>query len=346
MEVKCAQCSVKLIRRPHEIKRNKNHFCNPQCHGLWNSANKLGKNNPIYKQQKVNCGNCNVGFTVPKYKYNDLQSGKVKNLFCKKSCLQKWQSMNFTKKAKKKSCLHCKNDFLTKNEKIKFCSLGCSSLYRMVVVDLNCDLCGTAIVRKPSMIHDNNFCSVTCRSKWNSKTKKLHVKKECVICKNTYKVKNNQKDRNKCCSKKCLNIWISTVYSKTEEAQQHLIKGGIKSTMLKNFSETKPEKAVREYLDSNHVTYETQKSMYDKFVVDFYLPKEKIVIEVLGDYWHANPTKYGKTDNLIPLTPKQERQINKDKARKAYLETCGHKVIMAWECDIYEDIKGTLKEII
>lgn len=115
--------------------------------------------------------------------------------------------------------------------------------------------------------------------------------------------------------------------------------------MNSKYKETKPEKMVREYLEKNKIQFESQKLMYDKFLVDFYLPSHDAIIEVLGDYWHANPIKYGnEEDGLIPLTPKQERQRSKDKARFAYLKTVGHNIVGVWENDIYIDTSLAIKE--
>lgn len=47
--VYCSFCNAKLIRAPYRIKPEKNHFCNFQCHGKWQSINKRGENNPYFK---------------------------------------------------------------------------------------------------------------------------------------------------------------------------------------------------------------------------------------------------------------------------------------------------------
>jgi len=83
--------------------------------------------------------------------------------------------------------------------------------------------------------------------------------------------------------------------------------------------------------------------MYDRFVVDFYLPDYNIVIEVQGDYWHGNPKIYGNDVNLKPLTEKQLKTKEKDNYKYNFLTDKQHIVYMIWETDIYEDVTECLK---
>ena len=92
---------------------------------------------------------------------------------------------------------------------------------------------------------------------------------------------------------------------------------------------TIPERKVAEYLDTAGIKYSRNEFLYDKFFVDFFL-EDKTIVEVFGDYWHANPCVFQK------LNAHQEKQIKKDKARLAYLRKCGHKVVVLWERDIKE----------
>jgi len=76
------------------------------------------------------------------------------------------------------------------------------------------------------------------------------------------------------------------------------------------------------------INYIPQYPMYDKFVVDAYLPKYNLVVEAFGRYWHT-----------IPKIQK------KDFSKKNYLEKCGHKVVELWEDEI-EDIDNCMKNLI
>lgn len=99
------------------------------------------------------------------------------------------------------------------------------------------------------------------------------------------------------------------------KAMEKARQGGIKGLLiLSKLLETKPEKEMRLKLDSWRINHISKFLMYNKFVVDEWLPNHNIVIEVDGRYWHT-----------------REKQIKKDKAKDAYLTKCGHKVIRVWE---------------
>jgi very-short-patch-repair endonuclease len=84
-------------------------------------------------------------------------------------------------------------------------------------------------------------------------------------------------------------------------------------------SPTSIEIKVGEILKEIGINYISQKVM-GPYIVDFYLPDAKIVIECDGDYWH----------NLPKLKARDER---KDR----WLNSHGQKVIRIWEHEINED---------
>lgn len=70
---------------------------------------------------------------------------------------------------------------------------------------------------------------------------------------------------------------------------------------------------------------------------DFCFPKQKIVVEVYGDFWHANPKKYPVGSNLHKH---QIKDINKDKAKEAYITKVDNNswtYLVLWENDIKKD---------
>lgn len=74
-------------------------------------------------------------------------------------------------------------------------------------------------------------------------------------------------------------------------------------------------------------------SIDDKnYFVDFYLPKEKIVIEVFGDYWHANSKYYKKNDYIKDKLA--EEIWRDDNKRKEKLTNNGYNYISFWESEI------------
>ena len=77
--------------------------------------------------------------------------------------------------------------------------------------------------------------------------------------------------------------------------------------------------------------------------------KNKTIIEVQGDFWHANPKTYRETDVLLNgLLVKDV--WNKDNRKKKLIESKGYSVNYLWESDINnmtdEEIYNELKKIL
>ncbi len=95
---------------------------------------------------------------------------------------------------------------------------------------------------------------------------------------------------------------------------------------------TLPEQIVEDILISNNISYMFQyKAMYYK--CDFYI-QPNLIIEVQGDYWHANPMKY----STRILSPTQLKNISRDNQKFEYLTDRGFKILYIWEHDIYKNI--------
>jgi len=68
-----------------------------------------------------------------------------------------------------------------------------------------------------------------------------------------------------------------------------------------------------------------------RYICDFVDVGNKIVYQVNGDFWHANPLLY----DVNNLTKMQKHNIHHDKNRRVYLEHLGYKVVDVWESEIY-----------
>jgi very-short-patch-repair endonuclease len=77
------------------------------------------------------------------------------------------------------------------------------------------------------------------------------------------------------------------------------------------------------------------------YVVDFCFPDKKLIIEVDGDFWHANPDLYSH-DKLIPI---QQKTVNKDKREASFIENINWKLVRLWEKDINENISACIKKV-
>ena len=104
---------------------------------------------------------------------------------------------------------------------------------------------------------------------------------------------------------------------------------------------SKPELVVKEILDRNSIEYIQQKFI-NRRSYDFQIKDTKILIEVHGDYWHANPIKYKKND-LINY-PNNKKLIAEDvwkvdEIKKNNANKYGYVVIYVWESDIINATK-------
>jgi len=110
----------------------------------------------------------------------------------------------------------------------------------------------------------------------------------------------------------------------------------------KGYHSSKLETSVQEILNKMGVTYTTQfclkinkmRRFYDFLLVDI-----KLIIEVNGDYWHANPKLYERTDILnYKFGIKTAEDIwNKDKIKKDLAEKKGYHLMYIWESEIHEN---------
>lgn len=105
---------------------------------------------------------------------------------------------------------------------------------------------------------------------------------------------------------------------------------------------SKLEIYVRDILDSNTIFYTPQKFIAGKSY-DILINKTNLIIEVNGDYWHANPNKYKSTDIInypgigqITASSVWDRDIEKI----AIAEKYGYCVITIWEDEIKREKKA------
>ena len=82
-------------------------------------------------------------------------------------------------------------------------------------------------------------------------------------------------------------------------------------------------------------------------IVDIHIFDKKLIIEIYGDYWHANPSKY-KDDEWIEtwkgnLQAKDIREF--DRVRKEQLESFGYSVLEIWGSDVMKNFDEVKKKI-
>jgi G:T-mismatch repair DNA endonuclease (very short patch repair protein) len=115
---------------------------------------------------------------------------------------------------------------------------------------------------------------------------------------------------------------------------------------------SKPQKRVNEYLSSIDIETKMEHSIYP-FRVDIVVKESNKVIEIFGDYWHANPIKYKETDAI--KFPKQTNITlvktiwERDERRLSYIKEAGFDVLVIWEYEInkeFEIVKEKIKSFL
>lgn len=229
-------------------------------------------------------------------------------------------------------CLYCQRDFLPLKFNVlrgygKYCSRKCSSKSKKNIrvlplgyvhsqktrakmgkghlkgKYLYCEICNKKFWARPSWIKKNRrFCSRMCYRKnpvkhWLGKKMSLQQRKKIS---DTNKIKGIKPPE-------CPEVWATRTREKMLEARR----------LLSLKRPTSLELKLKEKLDENKINHISQHLMYNKFIVDEWIPSLNTVIEVNGRYWHTFP-----------------KQILQDKSKIAYLTKCGLKVLTIWEEEI------------
>ena len=82
------------------------------------------------------------------------------------------------------------------------------------------------------------------------------------------------------------------------------------------------ELKLYEYLTELDLSFEAEKIINNRFLVDAYIPKLNKVIEAFGCYWHDHTTFVDTNEYRW-----------QDRARINYLTKCGYTVEVIWECE-------------
>jgi very-short-patch-repair endonuclease len=117
----------------------------------------------------------------------------------------------------------------------------------------------------------------------------------------------------------------------------------------KGYKVSKLELKIQKILNQLVITYTAQfcikLSPQKRYFYDFLLNDYKLIIEIQGDYWHANPLKYKPNDIILfkfgQITACDIWSKNKLKSETARLK--GYLVIEIWESEIIKKTDNELK---
>lgn len=192
----------------------------------------------------------------------------------------------------------------------------------------------------------------------------------CVICgKELYTSPrfNGKADLKRVCSKQCRALHMSSVHAgennprygkKAPDSQ----KQKQRDTLLKRYGVTNAyDLAVRQTyskqqrnlaelitakLENKTILVEHRIVLSDRTIVaDFLFPKERVIVEYMGDYWHCNPNKYEASYHHKRKSLSAEQIWAADAERKATLESAGYTVIEVWETEFLANSHSVLAKL-
>lgn len=188
------------------------------------------------------------------------------------------------------------------------------------------------------------LCSTDCQKIWQTQQvgvlnpRFASIEIACEYCGKKYYVPQcilNNGHRN-FCSVECRQQWYANTWSQSEEWKEKSKLRAIeileKNPIIKN---TKPQMLVDTMLNKLNIVYQREYNC-KYFAIDNYLAEHNLMIEVMGDFWHANPLKYNK-ENLRDI---QKKRIPRDKAKHTYIRNKYNiEILYLWESDIYNNIE-------
>lgn len=113
------------------------------------------------------------------------------------------------------------------------------------------------------------------------------------------------------------------------------------------FTETKIENKVSEILDKLNIPHSKQ-HWINKNSYDIKITNTNILIEINGDFWHANPFIYKENDVLPhPFKSVIAKELwDKDLDKKLLAESKGYKIIYIWEKELKDNKNNLIDYII
>mgnify|MGYP006079299527 CR=1 FL=1 len=142
-------------------------------------------------------------------------------------------------------------------------------------------------------------------------------------------------------------IDLSKKISKSAKLRWEKMPDDIKNEKLKhlhNITKSSLEFRVEKILFDLCIDFEPQFNIKNRFY-DFLILDSNIIIEVQGDFWHANPNKYNK-DDILPFPNNSVKACDlwdKDLKKKDLATKNGYLTLYIWEDDMKKMSDNDLK---
>lgn len=233
---------------------------------------------------------------------------------------------------------------------------------KKMIIKSECQNCGKNIDVVLSIYekNKNSFCSSDCyydykkdnakKGKDNNQYKRIETKcsncgKRIEVIPYDYNNTNSFGDRHNFCSQECYwefrkKYYVGEKHANynrilTVEEKERLRLNLLNSLKKSNRVNTKIQLKTNSILEKNRISYEREYRV-KYYSIDNYLKDSKLMIEVMGDYWHASPIRYGKGKYF--LNDIQYKGIIHDKQKHSYiLNHLNVEILYLWESDIKND---------
>lgn len=226
-----------------------------------------------------------------------------------------------------------------------------------IKVKVYCKECGKELIVRPSQYKKQKYfhCDEHIRHKPSGKDSPFYkqIEVQCTNCGNLYCVapydynkENRFGDNHNFCCQQCYWEYRSKYYvdekhsmygthqsDESRKKQSELIVQMIANGMMPQ-TMTKPHRKINDLLSFNNINFENE---YPKkyHLIDIYLYEYNLMIEIMGNYWHAHPLKY----DINNLTNQQKKSIKQDKSKHTYIKKYENtEILYLWEKDINENI--------
>jgi len=118
-----------------------------------------------------------------------------------------------------------------------------------------------------------------------------------------------------------------------DEAIKRQLDWQSKNVLPSNSRDTKPELLVAEMLRCMSIRFIRQFSL-PRIYCDFYLPDYNLIIEVDGDYWHANPSNFSANDLIGSKKIKAQHIWELDTIKSEKIKAHGYNLMRIWSSSL------------
>lgn len=132
-----------------------------------------------------------------------------------------------------------------------------------------------------------------------------------------------------------------------KEKREFMLSKLLPAVLNQKWRMTSIERIIKYKLKDLGFINKYNKILHQKYQYDFMI-NDNILLEVQGDYWHANPNIYdvnGNDSTKKSLTERQKFKINQDKLKQEFAIKYGFKIFYIWETDINDGNFSVLNQI-